>query len=463
MSINDAQRQVIAATSQGSEQHSREQLSGAEIDTAVSGRTKAEVPLTIETVTERSNMMLAYQRVVENKGAAGVDNLSVSALKPWLKENWASIKRALMAGHYLPRAIRKMDIPKPDGGVRTLGIPTVADRLIQQAIAQKLSPVVDPTFSNSSYGFRPGRNAWQAVRQAQVYMHSGKRQVVDMDLEKFFDRVDHDILMSRLARRIKDIRLLKLIRRYLEAESVDSNKERVRRVRGMPQGGPLSPLLSNILLDELDKELERRGHAFCRYADDCNIYVSSRKAGEHLLRDISEYLTETLGLTINEKKSAVARPWARKFLGYSVTRHKYARLKVADSSVSRLKDKLRSLTTGHRSASVQSVINKLSPLLRGWISYFRYTEVKGVLEALDSWINRKLRCLLWRQWKRARTRAKKLMRAGLTEERAWRSAGNQRGAWWNSGASHMNQAIKVSLLRNAGLLSLLEQHRQFQR
>ncbi|WP_300003757.1 group II intron reverse transcriptase/maturase [uncultured Cedecea sp.] len=463
MSINDAQGQVIATASQGSEQYSREQLSGAEIGTVVSGRTKAEVPLTIETVTERANMMLAYQRVVENKGAAGVDNLSVSALKPWLKEHWASIKSALMSGHYLPRAIRKMDIPKPDGGVRTLGIPTVADRLIQQAIAQKLSAVVDPTFSNSSYGFRPGRNAWQAVRQAQVYMNSGKRWVVDMDLEKFFDRVDHDILMSRIARCIKDTRLLKLIRRYLEADSVDSNKERVKRVRGMPQGGPLSPLLSNILLDDLDKELERRGHSFCRYADDCNIYVSSRKAGEHLLRGISEYLADTLKLTINEKKSAVARPWDRKFLGYSVTRHKSVRLKVADTSVARLKDKLRSLTTGHSSASVKAVINKLRPVLRGWVSYFRYTEVKGVLEELDSWINRKLRCLLWRQWKRTGTRARKLMRAGLTEERAWRSASNQRGAWWNSGARHMNQAIKVSLLRSAGLLSLLEQHRQFQR
>ncbi|MBN3134699.1 group II intron reverse transcriptase/maturase [Pectobacterium punjabense] len=462
MSINDAQGQNIAAISQGCGQNPRAQRSGAEIDTAVSGRTKAEVPLTIETVTERANMMLAYQRVVENKGAAGVDNLSVSALKPWLKENWASIKSALMTGHYLPRAIRKMDIPKPDGGVRTLGIPTVADRLIQQAIAQKLSAVVDPTFSSSSYGFRPARNAWQAVRQAQAYMHSGKRWVVDMDLEKFFDRVEHDIVMSRLARRIKDTRLLKLIRRYLEAESVDSNKEREKRERGMPQGGPLSPLLSNILLDELDKELERRGHAFCRYADDCNIYVSSRKAGEHLLKDMREYLTKTLGLTINEKKSAVARPWERKFLGYSVTRHKYVRLKVADSSVARLKEKLRSLTTGHNSASIQSVINKLKPLLRGWISYFRYTEVKGVLEEIDSWINRKLRCLLWRQWKRPGTQAKKLMQAGLTEERAWRSASNQRGAWWNAGARHMNQAIKVSWLRKAGLLSLLEEHRQFQ-
>ena len=230
----------------------------------------------------------------------------------------------------------------------------------------------------------------------------------------------------------------------------------------MPQGGPLSPLLSNILLDELDKELERRGHAFCRYADDCNIYVSSRKAGEHLLKDISEYLAKTLKLTVNEKKSAVAQPWERKFLGYSVTRHKVVRLKVSNTSVERLKEKIRSLTTGHNSKSIKRVIEELTPILRGWISYFRYTQVKGVLGEIDSWINRKLRCLLWRQWKRPYTRAKKLMLAGLSEERAWSSACNQRGAWWNSGASHMNQAIKVAMLRRAGLLSLLEQQRQFQ-
>lgn len=462
MPINDAQGQIIAATGQGSEQYSPEQPRGAEIDTAVNGRTKAEVPLTMETVIERTNMMLAYQRVVENKGAAGVDSLGVRELKPWLKANWASVKSALMTGSYLPRAIRKVDIAKPDGGVRTLGIPTVVDRLIQQAIAQKLSPIVDLGFSDSSYGFRPSRNAWQAVRQAQTYMNSGKCWVVDMDLEKFFDKVDHDILMSRLARWIKDKRVLTLIRRYLEAEMVGKN-ERIKRDRGMPQGGPLSPLLSNILLDELDKELERRGHAFCRYADDCNIYVSSRKAGEHLLNDISEYLTKTLKLTINEKKSAVAQPWERKFLGYSVTQHKVARLKVANSSITRLKDKIRSLTTGHSSKSITRVIDELTPILRGWISYFRHTQVKGVLEVLDSWINRKLRCLLWRQWKRPHARAKKLMQAGLSEERAWSSACNQRGAWWNSGASHMNQAIKVAMLRRAGLLSLLEQHRQFRR
>ncbi|EFE7942169.1 group II intron reverse transcriptase/maturase [Escherichia coli] len=383
--------------------------------------------------------MLAYQRVVENKGAAGVDNLSVAELKPWLKKNWRSVRQALIDGNYQPRAIRRMDIPKPDGGVRTSGIPTVVDRLIQQSIAQQLSAIVDKSFSDSSYGFRPGRNAWQAVLQAQRYIRGGKRWVVDMDLEKFFDRVDHRLLMTRLARTIKDRRVLRLIRRYLKAEIVwDGQRE--KRQEGMPQGGPLSPLLSNILLDELDKELERRGHSFCRYADDCNIYVSSRKAGDHLLKNIRAFVENKL--KVNEKKSAVARPWERKFLGYSVTWHKQAKLKIALTSVKRLKEKVRSLTTGNRSKSVKATINALTPVLRGWISYFRLTEVRGVLEELDGWIKRKLRCLLWRQWKRPGTRTKNLQRAGLSKDRAMISAYNNHGPWWNSGSSHMNQAIK---------------------
>jgi group II intron reverse transcriptase/maturase len=286
--------------------------------------------------------------------------------------------------------------------------------------------------------------------------------VVDIDLEKFFDRVDHDILMSRVARTIKDPRLLKLIRRYLTAEMVDG-KGVVKRDRGMPQGGPLSPLLSNILLDELDKELERRGHDFCRYADDCNIYVRSRRAGEQLRKELGDFLMKRLKLNVNEQKSAVARPWERKFLGYSFTRHQAARLRIAPSSVERLKEKIRSLTTGHRSRSVATTIGELTPVLRGWISYFRLTQVKGVLEELDGWIRRKLRCLLWRQWKRSYTRARMLMKAGLDEVRAWRSACNQRGPWWNSGASHMNQACKKSLFEWLGLVSLQECHRQFQR
>lgn len=461
MLIDDAQACSSKARSGGDEQYSSEPILGAEINTAAIEQTKAEQPITIETVITRANLMLAYQRVVENKGAAGVDHLSVTEFKPWLKQHWPTIKAHLIAGSYLPQAIRRVDIPKPNGEVRTLGIPTVVDRLIQQAIAQVLSPQVEPHFSESSYGFRPKRNAWQAVQQAQQHVQSGRRWVVDMDLEKFFDRVDHDILMSRLARHIEDKRLLQLIRRYLEAEMV-MGKEVMQREKGMPQGGPLSPLLSNILLDELDKELERRGHAFCRYADDCNVYVSSQTAGRHLLEEMSQFLESRLKLKVNEQKSAVARPWQRKFLGYSFTAHKEAKLKIAPSSVARLKDKIRNLTTGHRSKSLKAAISELSPVLRGWISYFRLTEVKGVLEELDGWIRRKLRCLLWRQWKRPYARARNLMKAGLDEMRSWASACNQRGSWWNSGASHMNQAYKKRWFDGLGLVSLLNQHRLFQ-
>ena len=461
MLINDAQAQKAAASEYEDGRNLSGYATGAEIDTAVSGRTKAEPSVTMEAVTDRANMMLAYQRVVENKGAAGVDNLSTLDLKPWLKQHWQGMKVSLAAGSYLPRAIRKVDIPKPNGDTRTLGVPTVVDRLIQQAIAQRLSPLVEPHFSHSSYGFRPNRNAWQAVQQAQQYIRSGKRWVVDMDLEKFFDRVDHDILMSKLANLIEDKRLLKLIRRFLEAEMMD-NGQRVTRDRGMPQGGPLSPLLSNILLDSLDKELERRGHSFCRYADDCNIYVSSQKAGESLLTDITEFLSKELKLQVNADKSAVAKPWERKFLGYSFTRHKESRVKIAAQSVSRFKDKIREMTTRHCSRSINETIHVMTPVLRGWISYFRLTKVKGVLEELDGWIRRKLRCLLWRQWKRVYTRARNLMKAGLTEERAWWSATNQRGAWWNAGASHMNQAFRKGWFDKMGLVSLLECHRQFQ-
>ena len=461
MLINDAQAQKAAASEYEDGRNLSGYATGAEIDTAVSGRTKAEPSVTMEAVTDRANMMLAYQRVVENKGAAGVDNLSTLDLKPWLKQHWQGMKVSLAEGSYLPRAIRKVDIPKPNGDVRTLGVPTVVDRLIQQAIAQRLSPLVEPHFSHSSYGFRPNRNAWQAVQQAQQYIRSGKRWVVDMDLEKFFDRVDHDILMSKLANLIEDKRPLKLIRRFLEADMMD-NGQRVTRDRGMPQGGPLSPLLSNILLDSLDKELERRGHSFCRYADDCNIYVSSQKAGENLLADITEFLSKELKLQVNADKSAVAKPWERKFLGYSFTRHKESRVKIAAQSVSRFKDKIREMTTRHCSRSINETIHVMTPVLRGWISYFRLTKVKGVLEELDGWIRRKLRCLLWRQWKRVYTRARNLMKAGLTEERAWWSATNQRGAWWNAGASHMNQAFRKGWFDKMGLVSLLECHRQFQ-
>jgi group II intron reverse transcriptase/maturase len=416
----------------------------------------------MEAVVERENMWRAYRRVVSNKGAAGVDGMSVEALQDYLKKNWSQIKEDLLAGNYHPSPVLKVEIPKPGGkGMRMLGIPTVFDRLIQQALHQVLSSVFDPDFSEFSYGFRYGRSAHQAVLQARRYVREGRRWVVDLDLEKFFDRVNHDILMSRLARRIRDKRVLGLIRRYLQADMMSGGLVSPRR-EGTPQGGPLSPLLSNILLDDLDRELERRGHCFCRYADDSNIYVRSKRAGKRVLASITRFLEGRLKLRVNSAKSAVDRPWNRIFLGYSMTYHMKPRLKVPAGSLDRLKAKLRVVMRRGRGRSLRRVIEELTPILRGWVNYFRWVETKGVLEELDGWIRRKLRCILWRQWKRSFTRAKNLMKRGLSEKRSWQSATNQRGSWWNAGASHMNQAFPKSCFDRMCLVSLLDQHRRLQ-
>ena len=335
------------------------------------------------------------------------------------------------------------------------------DRLIQQAMGQVMQPLFDPDFSESSYGFRPGRSAHQAVLQARAYVSEGRRWVVDMDLEKFFDRVNHDIVMARLARKIGDKRMLRVIRRYLQAGVMEGGVVSPR-TEGTPQGGPLSPLLSNILLDDLDKELEKRGHAFCRYADDCNIYVQSKRAGQRVLSSLTRFLTDRLKLKVNAEKSAVARPWGRKFLGYSMTFHQQPRLKVAPAVVDSLKGKLRATFRMARGRNIRRVIEELTPVLRGWLTYFRLAEVKGIFEELDGWIRRKLRCVLWRQWKRSHTRAKNLMKNGLGEERAWRSATNGRGPWWNAGASHMHQGFPKRFFDQLGLVSLLDRLRRLQ-
>lgn len=433
---------------------------GAEAGSVAVGQTKPEALRLMEAVVERSNMLCAYERVVANEGAPGVDGLTVAELKPWLKTHWAKVRQALLAGEYMPAAVRKVDIPKPQGGVRTLGIPTVVDRLIQHALHQVLQPLFEPEFSESSYGFRPGRNAQQAVETARSYVAEGKRWVVDLDLEKFFDRVNHDVLMARVARRVKDKRVLKLIRRYLEAGLMEGGVASAR-TEGTPQGGPLSPLLSNILLTDLDRELEKRGHRFCRYADDCNIYVGSERSGQRVMTAITAFLERQLKLKVNADKSAVARPWQRKFLGYSMTWHRQPKLRIAESSRQRFAEKVRKALRAGRGRNLKRVIEDLNPLLRGWVSYFRLTEVKGVLEELDGWIRHKLRTLLWRQGKRNHTRAQHLMRAGLREERAWQSATNGHGPWWNGGASHMNEAYSKSWFDRLGLLSLLDTQRRF--
>jgi len=414
----------------------------------------------MERVVERSNMRLAYQRVVENKGAPGVDNLGVSELKDWLVAHWPGVKQALLEGRYLPQPVRRVDIPKPSGGVRTLGVPTVVDRLIQQALHQVLQPLCEPGFSDGSFGFRPGRNAHQALRRAQGYIREGKRWVVDIDLEKFFDRVNHDVLMARVARVVSDVRILKLIRRFLEAGMMREGLVE-QRVEGTPQGGPLSPLLSNILLTDLDRELERRGLAFCRYADDCNIYVGSRTAGERVMGGIRTFLEEILHLRINEQKSAVARPWERKFLGYSVTRHYEPRLRIRPESVRRLTMRVRELMREGRGRSVAHTIETLNPVLRGWISYFRLAPNTGVLEELDGWLRRRLRCLLWRQWKRPRTRQARLRALGVEAVAAWRTASSGRGPWHSAGSRVVHLALPAKYFTHMGLLSLLDTQRRF--
>lgn len=411
----------------------------------------------------KRNMMAAWERVKANDGAPGIDGMTVAELWPWLKEHWPRVRVELLEDRYRPSPVRRVEIPKPGGkGMRTLGIPTALDRLIQQALHQVLSPLFDRDFSEHSYGFRPGRSAQEAVLQARAYASGGKRWVVDMDLEKFFDRVNHDVLMNRVARKVTDKRVLKLIGRYLKAGAMDGGVTSPTD-EGTPQGGPLSPLLSNILLDDLDKELEGRGHAFCRYADDCNIYVRTRRSGERVLESVTRFLRQTLKLVVNRAKSAVDRPWKRKFLGYGMTSHKAPKLKVSPESVKRLKGMLHAIFRRGRGRHVaRFVTEELTPKLRGWANYFRLSEVKGVFEELDSWVRRRIRVIIWRQWKRPRTRWRKLMERGLSSERARCSAWNGRGPWWNSGASPMNEAIPKRYLDRCGLVSLLEVVRRFQ-
>jgi RNA-directed DNA polymerase len=430
--------------------------------TAVKERTQPEAEMLLEEVLRRENMLSALGRVRSNKGAPGIDGMSVEELVAYLKSQWPRIREELLKGTYRPMPVRQVEIPKPKGnGMRPLGIPTVLDRMIQQAILQVLTPIFDPHLSDSSYGFRPGRCCQDAVKAAQGYAGSGCRFVVDLDLEKFFDRVNHDVLMARVARRVKDKRLLRLLRRYLESGAMVGGVIQERE-EGTPQGGPLSPLLSNIMLDDLDKELERRGHHFCRYADDCNIYVRSKAAGERVMESITRFLERRLRLKVNREKSAVDRPWKRDFLGYTMSWHRQPKLKVSMDSIQRIRSKIRERMWKARGCSLRKVIGELVPLLRGWINYFRLSSVKIAFEELDEWIRRRLRCVLWQHWKKPLTRAKRLIQRGIARETAYISAYNGRGAWWNSGRPHMNLAFPAKWFTEQGLISLLSQHQRFQ-
>jgi RNA-directed DNA polymerase len=438
-------------------------------DTACQGLTATKeiaspgAMMVMEQVVGHENLHKALRRVKSNKGAAGIDGMTVDGLEPHLKEHWKRIRQELLSGEYAPQPVRRVDIPKPGRkGTRMLGIPTVVDRFIQQAVLQVLTPIFDPTFSESSYGFRPGRSQHQAIKTARKYVESGNRWIVDMDLEKFFDRVNHDVLMSRVARRVKDKRILKLIRGFLSAGIMFAGVVQVQE-EGTPQGGPLSPLLSNILLDDLDKELEKRGHAFCRFADDCNVYVKSKVAGERVMESVTRFLARRLRLMVNHAKSAVARPWKRKFLGYSMTMHYKPKLKVSPESVKRLKGDLREIFRRGRGRKLTSVITEITGKIAGWANYYKLSQVKNIFEELDQWIRRKLRCILWRQWKKPKTRAKKMIQLGLKKERGWQSAMNGRGPWWNAGASHMNACVPAKMLHAQGLVSLLYMHQRFVR
>lgn len=403
----------------------------------------------MEEVCDRHNLEVAWKRVRGNKGSPGVDGLTIDETLGYLREHWAIIREQLLSGTYTPQPVKRVEILKPDGGIRKLGVPCVVDRVIQQAVLQVLQKQWDPTFSEHSYGFRPGRSAHQAVAQAQRYIAEGYNYVVDIDLEKFFDRVNHDMLMARVAARVSDKRVLKLIRAFLNAGVMENGL--VRPIdEGTPQGGPLSPLLSNLVLDELDRELSRRGHRFCRYADDCNIYVRSHRAGERVMASISRFLITKLRLKVNESKSAVARPEERKFLGFSISNDGSER-RIAPKAFERFKTRVRELTRRTRGASLPKLTEDLTPYLLGWRGYFGFCETPRVLSNLDAWIRRRLRMYLWRQWKNGRNRFNELRRRGVSRFHAAVAAGSPTGFWRMSGHPAVQQALRNRYFDSIGL------------
>jgi len=404
----------------------------------------------MEVVCQRENLFEALRRVQANKGGPGVDGMTVQQLTDYLWEHWPTLRDQLLGGTYRPQPVKRVQIPKPGGGVRKLGIPTVLDRFIQQAVLQVLQPQWDPTFSEHSFGFRPGRSAHQAVAQAQQYIAQGHGWVVDLDLEKFFDRVNHDKLMGQVAKRVQDKCVLKLIRAFLNAGVMQDGLVS-RTDQGTPQGGPLSPLLSNLVLDKLDRELERRGHRFVRYADDCNIYVGSERAGQRVMKSISDFIERKLKLQVNASKSAVAQPKDRKFLGFSFTPGKAPRRRIAPQAIDRFKQRLRELTRRTRGVSLSRMIEQLARYLRGWRAYFGFCQTPSVLDALDSWIRRRLRSVAWKQWKRGRRRFAELRARGVGKDLAAQSAGSPHGPWRLSRSPALSIAFPNAELASLGL------------
>src|ERR1700722_14166833 len=403
----------------------------------------------MEEVCDRENLQSAWKRVRRNQGGPGVDGMTIDDARDFLCEYWPAIRSQLLDGTYQPQPVKRVEIPKPDGGVRKLGVPCVVDRLIQQAMLQVLQEQWDPTFSEHSYGFRPGRSAFQAVAQAQRYVADGYNFVVDLDLEKFFDRVNHDGLMARVAARVSDKRVLKLIRAFLNAGVMEDGL--VRPVdEGTPQGGPLSPILSNLVLDDLDKELTRRGRRFCRYADDCNIYVRSQRAGERVMASVSQFLTTKLQLKVNEAKSAVARPEERKFLGFSIANDGSER-RIAPKALDKFKGRIRDMTRRTRGFGLQQLIKELKPYIVGWRGYFGFCQTPRVLTNLEAWVRRRLRVYLWRQWRTRQNRFAELRRRGIAKFPAAVAAGSPTGLWRMSGHPAVQQALRNNYVESLGL------------
>jgi RNA-directed DNA polymerase len=445
-------QQVLAFTSEGKSEARTALGEGSEAPTA---KRKTEIPTgntekLMEEVCERENCLQALKRVKANKGSPGIDGMRVEELPGYLYQHWPTLRGQLLDGTYQPQPVQRVEIDKPDGGVRKLGIPTVLDRWIQQAVLQVLQPRWNPTFSEYSYGFRPYRSAKLAVSQAQQYVAEGYAWVVDLDLEKFFDRVNHDRLMAAVARRVSDKRMLKLIRAFLTAGVMEDGL--VSAIdEGTPQGGPLSPLLSNLVLDELDRELEKRGHRFVRYADDCNIYVRSERAGQRVMTSVTQFITQRLKLKVNAEKSAVARPGKRKFLGFSLSHGKEPKRRIAAKALQRFKMRVRKLTGRMRGRSVEQTAQELSSYLRGWKSYFSFCQTPSVLEALDGWIRRRFRCMIGKQWKRGTVRFRNLRKAGVDAVLARKTAASVCGPWRVAHSPALDIAFPIAYFDSLGI------------
>lgn len=415
-----------------------------------------DTSMLLEEVLERNNMLLALKRVISNKGSHGVDGMKIDELREHIKKHWDTIKAKILESKYNPSPVRRVEIPKVDGGVRLLGIPTVQDRLIQQAIAQVLSRIYEPLFSNNSFGFRPRRGAKDAVTKSKQYINEGNRWVIDMDLEKFFDKVNHDILMGKLEKKIKDKRLLSLIRKYLKS-GILINGVSVTSAEGTPQGGPLSPLLANIMLDELDKELEKRGHKFCRYADDNNVYVKSKRAGIRVMESMIKLIKNKLKLKVNKDKSAVDFVSKRKFLGFSFYFAKGgAEIRIHEKSIKRFKDKIKFYTNRNIGISMESRLKKLNQIMMGWINYYGIANAVAKLKELDKWIRRRLRACIWKQWKKISTRHRNLVKLGINKYKAWEYANTRKGYWRISKSPILSKSLNNKYLESLGFVSLTQ-------